>query len=189
MIRRSWNSGLKKRIAIVVLLTILVVPLMLSNVTTNPTNTPPETCLAVRGYGIIEGQVQVKNFMGDYVAMGWVEVTATSLDGEFIAVDQTDGQGSYSLFVPAGESYNVSIYAPYHADPGRFWYDSKLVAVWTGIATGNFYINESEHLIPEFSDYAISFVITIAFLMSIFMIRRVKKQESALTYPTGNIQF
>lgn len=188
MIKRSWNSSLKRRIAIVVLLAILVVPLMLSNVTTNPTNSPPETCLAVRGYGKIAGQVQVKNFMGDYVAMGWVEVTATSLDGEFIAVNQTDGQGRYSLFVPAGEAYNVSIYAPYHADPGRFWYDSKLVAVWTGIATGNFYINESEHLIPEFSDYAISFVITIAFLMSIFMIRRMKKRENAFAYPTSNIQ-
>jgi hypothetical protein len=189
MNKRSRNFNLKRRIAIVVLLAILIVPFMFSLVTTNPASSPPEPCLALRGNGIIEGEVKVKNYMGDYVTLGWVEVSATSLDGTFVAVDQTDGLGRYSLFVPAGEAYNVSIYSPYPADPGRFWYDSKIVAVWTGISTGNFYLNESEHLVPEFSDYAITFVITIALFLSVFLARRQKKLMSSYKYPTSRIQY
>ncbi len=171
--------NLKRRIAIVVLLSILMIPLILSNVTTNPASSPPETCLALRGFGKISGQVLYKNYLGDYRTLGWAEVTATSLDGEFIAVNQTDGQGMYSLFVPAGEAYNITIYAPYPSDPGRYWYGSAIVSVWTGIATYNFYLDEP---IPEFSDYAISFVMTVALLTSVLMIRRMKGQNTGLKH-------
>ncbi len=154
---------------------IIVLPLMLAQIITNDPNAPPETVTA-QGYGVIQGKVYQKNWMGDYRISAWTEVTATSTDGSFTESTSTDGNGTYTLLVPPGE-YNVTIWAPYHSDPNYFWFNSTIVSVHTGTATMNFYLDEP---IPEFSDYMIAIVFTIALLSSALLIRRMKRRSNTL---------
>ena len=157
---------------------IIVLPLLLAQVFTNDLSTPQELgSVQAAAFGVIEGKVYQKNYMGDYRTLGWTEVTITSLDGSYSTIDNTDGDGEYSITVPVGE-YNVSVWAPDNSDPNYYWFSSAIVAVHTGTAVMNFYLDEP---IPEFSDYAISAIITVSLLSSILLAKRMKRQDILLS--------
>ena len=155
-------------------LVVLVAPLLLAEVLDSPPSAPTETSAQV---GSITGQVYVRNYMGDYRTIGWAEITATYLDGDFSVTTSTGHNGMFVISPLPNGRYELSVYSPHGFGSDLYYYETAEVAVYNGYIVYNFYLDVP---IPEFSDYAVPVVFAFAILSSALLIRRKKSQTTSL---------
>ena len=126
--------------------------------------------------GGVKGTVRIRDRMENFIPFAWATITITSLDGPFSVNTSSNTAGTYwATGLPNGD-YNVSVWAPHPTKTDWYWYDSKLVSVYNGDPVADFYLDDDEHLVPEFSDYAITALLMIALLSPLIMIKRMKKR-------------
>ncbi|MEM2943112.1 MAG: carboxypeptidase-like regulatory domain-containing protein [Candidatus Bathyarchaeia archaeon] len=118
----------------------------------------------VAGGSMVVGTVYARNYMGDYRALGWANVTAT--DGHIVLRARTTSDGRYQLFLSTG-SWELITSMPGYKPV------SKVIAVPDGgTVTYDFYLEESGVPIPEFHEYAAPFITSICLLLAVLVLRR-----------------
>jgi hypothetical protein len=112
----------------------------------------------------VVGTVYAKNYMGDYRATGWANVTAT--DGNMVLRAWTTSDGRYQLFLGTGSWELIVSLSGYKTV-------SKVIAVPDGgTVTYDFYLEESGIPIPEFHEYAAPIITSISLILTILLLRR-----------------
>ncbi len=113
---------------------------------------------------MVVGTVYVRNYMGDYRAIGWANVTAT--DGNMVLRARTTSDGHYQLFLSTGSWELITSMPGYKTV-------SKVIAVPDGgTVTYDFYLEESGIPIPEFHEYAAPMMTSISLLLAVLLLRR-----------------
>jgi hypothetical protein len=162
---------LKKSINIL-LATVLIFSIIMI-VIINIYNSHSECSAQVGG---VKGTVRIRDRMENFIPFAWATITITSLDGPFSVNTSSNNAGTYwATGLPNGD-YNVSVWAPHPTKTDWYWFDSKLVSVNNGDSLADFYLDDDEHLVPEFSDYAITALLMISLLSSLIMIKRMKNR-------------
>jgi hypothetical protein len=114
--------------------------------------------------GSVAGTIYVRNYLGDYRAAGWANVTAT--DGVSVIRAHSESDGRYFMFLPTG-NWRVTASMPGYDEV------TKVVAVSDGSATSyDFYLQQSGVPIPEFHEYATMFITSISLVLVIVLMRR-----------------
>jgi hypothetical protein len=163
-----------KRLALVMALLVLVTPLMLAKVFESSQTVPIETSAQI---GSITGQIFVRNYMGDFRTIGFAEVTAEYLDGDFSVTAYTRNNGVYIISPLPNGRYKLSVYSPYGYASDLYYYEEAEVAIFNGYVVYNFYLDVP---IPEFADYAFPIIFMFAILSSALLIKRMKNRTSNL---------
>jgi len=124
-----------------------------------------ETRGAVGG-GMVHGHVYGRNYMGDIRALAWANVTVTN--GTYTKTTSSGGDGYYKMYVPVGEYTLTASIVGYNIS-------STLLPVTNGSTTEyDFYLEQSNEPIPEFSLYAVPVVSVFALWISLAVLRRRK---------------
>ncbi len=135
---------------------------------------PNSECLAQ--VGGVKGTVRIRDRMENYIPFAWATITITSLDGPFSVNTTSTSSGTYwATGLPNGD-YNVSVWAPHPTKIDWYWFDSQLVSVHNGDSLADFYLDDDEHLVPEFSNYVITVLLMMSLLSSLIMIKRMKNR-------------
>ncbi|MGQ9542549.1 MAG: carboxypeptidase regulatory-like domain-containing protein [Candidatus Bathyarchaeia archaeon] len=123
----------------------------------------------VAASGAIQGTVYTRNYLGDYRATGWANITVTG--GPSIYKAQSHMDGSYQIFLPAG-TYTITVELPGYKPA------TKTVSVSEGSFTSlNFYLEESGIPIPEFTDYARPIFISMILLLLVAVRRNIASRK------------
>jgi len=118
------------------------------------------------GGGMVHGHVYGRNYMGDLRALVWANVTVTN--GTYTQTTSTGGDGYYKMYVPVGEYTLTACLVGYNSS-------SILLPVTNGSTTVyDFYLEQSNEPIPEFSIYAAPVISIFALCMSLAVLRRRK---------------
>ena len=153
---------------------ILTTSLIFAKIYNDISNVPIESCSAQ--VGSIKGTVLIKDQMENYVPFAWATITITSLDSLLSMNTSSSNAGIFwATGLPNGD-YNVSVWAPHPTKTDWYWFDSTIVSVYNGDSLADFYLDSDEHLVPEFSDYAIQIVFVFAMLSSLLLIKRMKRR-------------
>jgi len=119
------------------------------------------------GGGMVHGNVYGRNYMGDLKPLAWANVTVTN--GTYTQTTSTAGDGYYMMYVPVGE-YTLT------ASLVGFNSSSTFLPVTNGSTTEyDFYLEQSNEPIPEFSLYAVPVVSVFALWISLAVLRRRKR--------------
>jgi len=118
------------------------------------------------GGGMVHGHVYGRNYMGDLRALAWANVTVTN--GTYTQSTSTGGDGYYDIYVPVGEYTLTASLVGYNSS-------STFLPVTNGSTTEyDFYLEQSNEPIPEFSLYAVPIVSVFALWISVAVLRRKK---------------
>jgi hypothetical protein len=118
------------------------------------------------GGGLVGGTVYVKNYMGDYRAAGWANVTATNgISAPLRATMRSDGK--YQVYLLEG-TWTLTCSLPGYKTV------TKAIAVSDGSTNLgiDFQLEESGAPIPEFSQYATPLVTALSLLLVIALLRK-----------------
>ena len=119
------------------------------------------------GGGMVHGHVYGRNYMGDIRALAWANVTVT--DGSYTQSTSSGGDGYYMMYVPVGE-YTLTASLVGHNSSSTF------LPVTNGSTTQyDFYLEQSNEPIPEFSLYAAPVISVLALWISLAVLRRRKR--------------
>ena len=119
------------------------------------------------GGGMVHGHVYGRNYMGDLKPLAWANVTVTN--GTYTQTASTAGDGYYMMYVPVGE-YTLT------ASLVGFNTSSTFLPVTNGSSTEyDFYLEQSNEPIPEFSLYAAPVISVFALWISLAVLRRRKR--------------
>jgi len=126
----------------------------------------PESRGAVGG-GTVQGHVYGRNYMGDIRALTWANVTITN--GTYTKSTSSEGDGYYKMYVPVGEYTLTASLVGYNTSSGF------VVVINASMTTYDFYLEQSNTPIPEFSLYAAPVVSVLALWISLAVLRRRKR--------------
>jgi len=119
------------------------------------------------GGGMVHGRVYGRNYIGDLRALVWANVTVTN--GTYTQFTSTGGEGYYKMYVPVGEYTLTASLVGYNSS-------STFLPVTNGSTTEyDFYLEQSNEPIPEFSLYALPIVSVFALWISLTILRRRKR--------------
>ena len=119
------------------------------------------------GGGMVYGHVYGRNYMGDIKALTWANVTVTN--GTYTRSTSSGGDGYYKMYVPVGEYTLTASLVGYNSS-------STLFPVTNGSTTEyDFYLEQSNEPIPEFSVYAAPMISVFALSISLVVLRRRKR--------------
>jgi len=123
--------------------------------------------IAAVGGGMVHGRVYGRNYMGDLKPLAWANVTVTN--GTYTQSASTAGDGYYMMYVPVGE-YTLT------ASLVGFNSSSTFLPVTNGSTTQyDFYLEQSNEPIPEFSLYVAPAVSILGLWLSLAVLRRRKR--------------
>jgi len=126
--------------------------------------------LILPSYGamsVISGTVYWYDQYGNLRPLSWVQVSATSEDGEMTSTSSTV-DGTYVLYVAPG-TYNVTV----SSDPAYVPQSKMVVVTPGGIAGGvDFQLESSGKPIPEYPASLVPAMLIVTMLASAVMIRR-----------------
>jgi len=118
----------------------------------------------VAGGSMVEGTVYVRNYMRDFRATGWANVTAT--DGVRAVRATITSDGRYRMYLGTGSWELITSVPGYETV-------SEVIAVPDGgTVTKNFYLEQSGVPIPEFHEYATPLITSISLLLVVLLMRR-----------------
>ena len=119
------------------------------------------------GGGMVHGHVYGRNYMGDLKALAWANVTVTN--GTYVRSTSTRDDGYYMMYVPVGEYTLTASLVGYNSS-------STFLPVTNGSTTEyDFYLDQSNEPIPEFSLYAAPVISAFALWISLAVLRRRKR--------------
>jgi len=116
---------------------------------------------------MVQGHVYGRNYMGDVRALAWANVTVT--DGSYTQSTSSGDDGYYMMYVPVGEYTLTASLVGYNSS-------STFLPVTNGSTTEyDFYLEQSNEPIPEFSVYAAPVISVFALWISLAVLRRRKR--------------
>jgi len=119
------------------------------------------------GGGMVNGYVYGRNYMGDLKPLAWANVTVTN--GTYTQSTSSAGDGYYRMYVPVGE-YTLT------ASLVGFNSSSTFLPVTNGSTTHyDFYLEQTNEPIPEFSLFAAPAASILALWISLAVLRRRKR--------------
>jgi len=124
-------------------------------------------CGGAVGGGMVYGHVYGRNYMGDLKPLAWANVTVTN---ETYKQTTSSGEhGYYKMYVPVGEYTLTASLVGYNSS-------STFLPVTNGSTTEyDFYLEQSNEPIPEFSLYAAPVISVFALWISVAVLRRRKR--------------
>jgi len=127
----------------------------------------------VAGGSMVVGTVYTRNYMGDYRATGWANVTATN--GDLVLRARTTSDGQYRLYLGTGSWELIT-------DVPGYKTVSKVIAVPDGgTVSYDFYLEQSGVPIPEFHEYATPLITSMSLLLVVILMRRRTILSARLT--------
>jgi len=116
---------------------------------------------------MVYGHVYGRNYMGDLKPLVWANVTVTN--GTYTQTTSTGDDGYYKMYVPVGEYTLTAFLVGYNSS-------STFLPVTNGSSTEyDFYLEQSNEPIPEFSIYAATVISVFALWISLAVLRRRKR--------------
>ena len=131
--------------------------------------------LILPSYGamsVIRGTIYWYDQYGDLHPFSWVQVTATSMDGE-VTVASSTTDGTYILYVASG-TYNVTA----SSDPGYIPQSKTVYVSPGGVAAGvDFQLESSGKPIPELPAPLVPVLLLVTMLAATMMLRSRRRAD------------